>query len=92
MSYVLDVFTTDTYQYLECPESTRITLQVQNAAAYIGFGKCNEGRYFRAGSGVYPPNDEPIFPSVGGLARPCDEIRVRSYAAGTPAKVVIRAA
>lgn len=90
MSYVLDVETTDQYQYLTCPGTSRVTVQVFNAIAAIGFGQItNPGLAFRAGSGTYPPNDEPIAPSAGGLARDCDEIRVKSYAAGTPANVKI---
>jgi hypothetical protein len=86
MSYVLDTTTTDGYQYLVCPGSSQVTLQVSNAAAAIGFGENPLGR---PGAGVYPPADEPYLPVLAGLGRDCDEIRVKSLTAGKPANVKI---
>lgn len=87
MSYVLDTTTTDTYQYLRCPGSRRVTLQVSNAQILVGFGVAD--RIGGVGTAEYPPADEPYLPIVGGVSRECDEIRVRSYKAGTPASVKI---
>lgn len=89
MSYVLDTTTTDNYQYLTCPGTQRVTLTVLNAQALIGFGQAPKGLTLRPGSATYPPNDEPYIPTQGGLARDCDEIRVKSYTPGTPAAVKI---
>ncbi len=89
MAYVLDITTTDNYQYLPCPGTTRVTIQVFNAFAAVGFGTAERMLTLRPGSGTYPPSDEPISPSTGGLARECDEIRVKSYAKGVPANVKI---
>lgn len=89
MSYVLDTTTTDTYQYLECPGTSRVTVLVSNAGASIGFGQMPDARTFRPGSATYPPSDEPYLPTQGAVARACDEIRVKSYAPGTPADVKI---
>lgn len=89
MSYVLDITTTDNYQYLSCPGTRRVTIAVSNAQALVGFGQAPKGLTFRPGSATYPPSDEPFIPTQGGLARQCDEIRVKSYAHGTPAVVKI---
>lgn len=89
MSYVLDVTTTDQYQYLECPDSQRVSLQVSNAAVLVGFGVTSQQQIYRAGAGVYPPNDEPFLPSLAGLSRECDEIRVKSYKTGVPAQIKV---
>ena len=90
MTYVLDITTTDNYQYLECPGTTSVTIQVSNAAAAVGVGQAaSRGLTFQKGSATYPPVDEPILPSVGGLTRECDEIRVKSYAHGIPANVKV---
>jgi hypothetical protein len=43
------------------------------------------------GAAVYPPGDEVLLPSFGGLDRQCDAIRFKSYAAGTPANVKLTA-
>lgn len=88
MSYTEAFTTTDEYQYLTCPGSTRVTIQVSNAAVYIGFGLNPKGI---PGGGQYPSPDEPYLPTVGGLSRQCDEIRLKSYATGTPAQVFITA-
>lgn len=88
MSYNLQATSTDEYQYLTCPASTRITLQVANAAILIGFGNNPKGIN---GGGQYPNEDEAYLPISGGLARACDEIRIKSYATGTPAIVFITA-
>lgn len=89
MSYVLDTWTTDAYETLTCPGSRRITLQVSNAMAAIGFGA---GGGIRGGAPVFPASDEPFLPTVGGLTRECDAIRVKSYTPGLPARVLITAA
>lgn len=85
---ILDTTTTDDYQYLRCPGCSHLTLQIQNAMVNIGYGRVLE----TGGSAVYAPNDEPFTPVVGGIDRPpFDEIRVKSYTPGTPARVFIRA-
>lgn len=89
MSYILDTTSTDFYQYLRCPGSSRVTLQISNAQVLIGFGVSE--RPGAVGTAEYPPADEPYLPIVGGVSRRCDEIRVRSYNAGTPASVKISA-
>lgn len=89
MSYVLDTETTDEYQYLSCPRATRITLQVTNAQVLVGFGESARTQLFQPGSATYPVQDEPYLPSTAGLFRPCDEIRVKSYAKATPAQVKV---
>lgn len=88
MAYVLDIVTTDSYQELECPGTTAVTVSVSNAAIYIGFGTNDT---HRPGAAVYPPEDEVLLPVVGGLERTCDAIRVRSYKLGTPANVKLSA-
>lgn len=84
---IFDGSTTDTYQYLRCPGTRRLLLQVTNAQVYIGYGTLSGG----GGSAVYPPNDEPFLPVIGSIERECDEVRIKSYIPGTPAKVIIRA-
>lgn len=88
MSYVLDTKTTDSYQELVCPGTTRVTIQVSNALIYIGFGEGGDGK---PGGARYPPGDEALLPSTAGLTRRCDAIRIKSYAAGTPADVKLTA-
>ena len=88
MSYVLDEQSADSYQYLECPGSTRITIQISNAPVYIGFGTDNPAG--KTQGGTYDV-DEPFLPIVGGLNRTCDEIRIKSYTPGNPAQVFITA-
>lgn len=88
MSYTETFTTTDEYQYLTCPGSSRITIQVSNAAIRIGFGLNPKGIN---GGGQYPSDDEAFLPTVGGLSRQCDEIRIKSYATGTPAQLFITA-
>lgn len=88
MAYVLDTTTTNQYQELRCPGSRRITVQVSNATAAIGFGT---GGGIGGGAAVYPPVDEPFLPTVGGLNRECDAIRVKSYVPGVPARIMIAA-
>lgn len=86
---VLDTTTSDNYQYLSCRGSTKLTLQISNAAVYVGFGTRGEGT---SGSAIYPGADEPFLPVMGSVSRPpFDEIRVKSYATSTPARVIIRA-
>jgi hypothetical protein len=73
-------FTTgDAWRTISCPGTTRVTLQVSNAAIAIGFGRGGPARFDR---------DEQFLPIVGSLERRCDEIRVRSLVAGTPAVVM----
>lgn len=88
MSYSEVFITTDEYQYLTCPGSSRVTIQVSNAAVAIGFGINPKGI---TGGGQYPNPDESYLPTVGGLGRQCDEIRIKSYTPGTPATVFITA-
>lgn len=89
MAFVLDTTSTDSYQYLECPGTREVTLQISNNMVLIGFGAAAREQLFRPGSAIYPPNDEPFLPVVGGVARDCDEIRVKSYTPGQPANVKI---
>lgn len=89
MSYVLDTVSTDIYQYLECPGSRKVTLQISNASVLVGFGSAADALTFRPGAATYPPDDEPFLPVVGSVARRCDEIRVRSYAPGVAANVKV---
>jgi hypothetical protein len=91
MPFSADLTTTDSYQYLECPGSTRVTVQVSNAAVSIGFGEAPDALTFRKGAATYPPSDEVLLPTIGGLWRVCDEVRIRSYALGVPADVKITA-
>ncbi len=85
MSYVLDITTTDDYQYLACPGTSQVTIMgISNAAVLIGFGQAGTRV---TGGGYYPDTDEPFLPSQGGLLRACDEIRVKSYTPGMPANV-----
>jgi hypothetical protein len=85
VAYVLDITTTDEYQFLSCPGSTQITiLGISNAAVLMGFGTTAART---PGGGWYPDPDEPFLPSQGAIYRPCDEIRVMSYTAGQPANV-----
>ena len=84
MSFTLDTTTTDSYQELLCPGSTRVTIQVSNALIHIGFGVGGGGK---AGGAIYPPGDEALLPVTAGLTRRCDAIRLKSYTAGTPANV-----
>ena len=88
MSYSEAITTTDGYQYLECPGTSRVTIQVSNAMVDIGFGLNPKGIH---GGGQYPSPDEPYLPTVGGLGRQCDEIRVKSHTPGVPAQVFITA-
>lgn len=77
--------TTDVYQYLQCPFGKLVTLQVTNAAIYIGFG-------YGGGDSVnvqYPSQDEIFLPSFAGIERRTDQVRIKSYALGTPAVVVV---
>ena len=84
---IFDGQTTDQYQYLRCPGTKRLLLQVTDAQIYIGYGTLSGG----GGSAIYAPNDEPFLPVVGGIDRECDEIRVKSYTPGVPAIAKIRA-
>lgn len=81
------VNTTDSYQYLLCPGSASIDLQISNANVQIGFGR---GAVY-IGSGVYPPQDETFIPTTSGLDRDCDIIRYKSATPGVPAQIVITA-
>jgi hypothetical protein len=79
MSRVVAITTTDAYQTFFCPLTVKLTGQVSNAAAAIGFGKGTPA--------VYGPADETYLPANLGLSRTCDEIRVKSAVAGKPAVV-----
>jgi len=89
ISYTTDgvVTTTDNYQYLLCPGSSSVDLQISDANVDIGFGR---GATY-VGSGVYPPRDEIFIPTTSGLDRVCDIIRYKSATLGVPAKIVITA-
>jgi hypothetical protein len=88
MAYTIDTTSTDAYQELQCPGTIRVTAQISNAAISINYGQGGRGRPDAA---VYPPGDEVLLPSFGGLDRQCDAIRFKSYAAGTPANVKLTA-
>lgn len=81
------ITTTDAYQYLLCPGTTSVDLQISNANVAIGFG---QGATY-VGSGVYPPQDETFIPTTSGLDRTCDIIRYKSATPGVPAQIVITA-
>jgi hypothetical protein len=87
-NYTKNVASTPTYQYLECPGTRRVTIQVLNAAINIGFGTNPKGITY---GGQYPPQDEVLTPSMGTLYRECDEIRFSSLVAGASAQVIITA-
>lgn len=85
MSSVLDITTTDEYQYLSCPGTVTVTIMgISNAAVLIGFGQAGTRTL---GGGYYGDDDEPFLPAQGSIARSCDEIRVKSYVTGAPANV-----
>lgn len=88
MAYTLDTTTTDSYIELQCPGTVRVTAQVSNAMIAINFGVGGRGR---PGASIYPPGDEVLLPSVAGLDRICDAIRIKSYAIGVPANVKLTA-
>lgn len=81
------VKTTDAYQYVLCPGSTTVDLQISDANVAIGFG---QGTVF-IGGGIYPPRDETFIPTTSGLDRVCDIIRFKSATPGVPAQIVISA-
>lgn len=81
------VTTTDIYQYLLCPGSSSVDLQISDANVLIGFGI---GALY-VGSGVYAPRDEVFIPTTSGLDRVCDIIRFKSATLGVPAQIVITA-
>lgn len=85
MAYVLDTTTTDSYQELRCPGTTRVLLQISGAKVLVGFGTSYGG-----GSAVYPA-DEPFLPVVGSVQRDCDAIRIKSAVPGVPATATITA-
>ena len=87
MSYTLDTTTTDSYQELVCPDVTTVTVQVSNTAISIGFGTGGNGR---PGTATYS-QDEVLLPSIGGLDRDCNAIRIKNYTPGTPARVMLSA-
>jgi hypothetical protein len=88
MPYVLDINTTDSYQELMCPGTVEVTVQVSDNLVHIGFGLGGRGR---PGAAIYPPGDEVLLPTTGGLDRVCDAIRVKSYAPGQVANVKLTA-
>lgn len=84
MTRIMDITTTDEYQYLLCPGTRTVTITgISNAAVLIGFGINSAA----PGGGLYLDPDEPFLPSQGSLARTCDEIRVKSYTPGSAANV-----
>jgi hypothetical protein len=88
MAYVLDTNTTDIYTELPCPGTVSVTVQVSDNPIYINFGVGGNGR---RGAAVYPPGDEVLLPTTGGLDRTCDAIRVKNYTPGQAANVKITA-
>lgn len=84
---LFDGFTTDEYQYLDCPGSSVVNLQVSNAQVYIGYGL----RASPGGASEYPPVDESFLPVVASINQLCDQIRFKSYTPGTPAALKLRA-
>lgn len=80
--------TTDVYQYLSCPRTKRVTLQISNASVLIGFGTGHGPQ----GSASYYDGDETFLPITGGVARVCDEIRVKSAVLATPAVAILKTA
>lgn len=80
MATPFNIVTTDAPQTIYCPGTTRINLQVSNAAIAIAFGV--------GLGGVTWPLEEVYLPVIGGLARVCDAIRIRSLTAGQPAVVI----
>lgn len=86
MSVTRALTTTDSYQYVSCPDTTRITIQVSNASINIGFGS----GFGPLGSARYD-NDETLLPTQGSLGRTCDEIRVKSAVPGRAATVNLTA-
>lgn len=88
MSYSQTFTTEDTYQYLECPGSTRVNIQVSNATVDVGFGNNPKGL---PGAGQYPSPDETYLPTQGGLGRVCDEVRIKSHTPGLAAQVFVTA-
>lgn len=86
MSVSRTINTTDSYQYVSCPGTVRVTLQVSNAAVLIGFGS----GYGPPGSARYD-TDENYLPTQGSVSRLCDEIRIKSAAVGKPATVNLTA-
>jgi hypothetical protein len=93
-AYVFDGATTDGYQQLTCPNTTRVTLQVGSVVGgslvrvLVGFGY---NPSHRDGAGEFPYPDEPFFPVLAGLARRCDVIRFKSFTPGQPAQITIAA-
>lgn len=83
ISYVFNGSTTDSYQYLSCPGTGTVTIQISNANVSINFGRGS----IEPGSGVFNLEDEIFIPVVGGLDRECDVIRFKSAVPGTPAVI-----
>ena len=76
---VLDTETTDRGVTLACPGSTRLTLQVTNAAVELAWGQ----GYPNPTYGPWVP----FLPVLGALERSFDAIRIRSKTPGAPAHV-----
>jgi hypothetical protein len=64
-----------------CAGCTRLLVQISNAAVYIQFGTGIGGIQW----GV----EEPYLPLVGGITRSFDAVRVRNFAAGVAAQVLL---
>lgn len=79
------VITTDTYQFLYCPGSGEISLQIGGATVDVGFG-------VGAGNptnGTYQTADETYLPVLATLERQCDVIRFKSHTKGVPATLTV---
>ena len=84
MTPLNNVITSDLYApatTLVAPRSTRLRLQVRNAAIYYQLGRSLPATVW----------DEEVFlaPGDGGFSRDFDVVRVRSAVAGTPAQVTV---
>lgn len=83
MARAVEIVTTDAYQRIVCPGTVRVTLQVSDAAVYIGFGRGQVLAQY--------DSDETYLPVSGALERLCDEIRIKSRTPGVPAVVFLTA-
>lgn len=64
-----------------CPGCGRLVIQISAAAVYIQFGT--------GIGGVLWGVEEPYLPLVGSLTRTFDAVRVRNFAAGVAAQVML---
>jgi hypothetical protein len=81
MSRSTQITTTDSYQTIFCPKTVRVTFQSFNASIAIGYGQGTPA--------LYSSPDEVYAPSQAGLARTCDEIRIKSAIVDTPGVIFL---